>query len=105
MKSGPCTYDIKYLCQIDRFCERALTVWLYCQVHSHSGGERNKKCRVGGGGGGVENEIGHFISLPPPKAIKDIKDGLCLLLSRRQHFEPRPSDAIFNGADNKNNST
>ena len=104
MKSGPCTYDSKYLCQIDRFCERAVKYGYIAKFTPTAVGSEIKSAEWEGGGG-VENEIGHFISLPPPKAIKDIKGGLCLLLSRRQHFELGPSDAIFNGADNKNNST
>ena len=89
LRSGPCAYDSKYLSQIDRFCDRAVKYGYIAKFTPTAVGSEIKSAEAGGGGGGgAENEIGHSISLPPPKAIKDIKGGLCLILRRRQHFEP-----------------
>ena len=86
LKSGPCAYDSKYLSQIDRFCERAVKYGYIAKFAPTAVGSEIKSAEWGGGG--AENEIGHSISFPPPKAIKDIKGGLCPILRRRQHFEP-----------------
>ena len=62
--------------------------------------ERNKKL-------GAENKIGHsiFFQQPPPPPlpthpINNKRQPLSFFKRRRQHLDP--SDAIFNGADNKN---
>ena len=63
MKSGPCTYDSKYLSQIDRFCGRAVKYGYIAKFTPTAAGSEIKSA---GGGGGAENEIGNSISLPPP---------------------------------------
>ena len=73
LKSGPCAYDSKYLCQIDRFCERAVIKYGYIAKFTPTAVGSEIKSAEGGGGGGAENEIGHSICLPPPKAIKGRK--------------------------------
>ena len=74
LKSGPCAYDSEYLSQIDRFCERAVIKYGYIAVKFTPTAVGSEiKSAEEGGGGGAESEIGHSVSLPPPKAIKDIK--------------------------------
>ena len=43
MKSGPCTYNSKYFCQIDGFCERAVKYSYIAKFTTTAAGERNKK--------------------------------------------------------------
>ena len=49
MKSGPCTYDIKYLCQIDRFCERAVKYGYIAKFTPTAVGSEIKSAEGGGG--------------------------------------------------------
>ena len=63
MKSGPCTYDSKYLSQIDRFCGRAVKYGYIAKFTPTAAGSEIKSA---GGGGGAEKEMGSPISLPPP---------------------------------------
>ena len=51
MKSGPCTYDSKYLCQIDRFCERAVKYGYIAKFTPTAVGSEIKSAEREGGGG------------------------------------------------------
>ena len=50
LKSGPCAYDSKYLCQIDRFCERAVIKYGYIAKFTPTAVGSEIKSAEGGGG-------------------------------------------------------
>ena len=51
LKSGPCAYDSKCLCQIDRFCERAVIKYGYIAKFTPTAVRSEIKSAEGGGGG------------------------------------------------------
>ena len=51
MKSEPCTYDSKYLSQIDRFCGRAVKYGYIAKFTPTAVGSEIKSAEGGGGGG------------------------------------------------------
>ena len=70
MKSGPCTYDSKYLCQIDRFCERAVKYGYIAKFTPTAVGSEIKSAEWEGGGGELKMKLDILFLFRPPKQSK-----------------------------------
>ena len=70
MKSGPCTYDSKYLCQIDRFCERAVQYGYIAKFTPTAVGSEIKSAEWEGGGGELKMKLDILFLFRPPKQSK-----------------------------------
>ena len=64
MKSGPCTYDSKYLSQIDRFCGRAVKYGYIAKFTPTAAGSEIKS--AGGGGGELKMKLDIPFHFRPP---------------------------------------
>ena len=69
MKSGPCTYDSKYLCQIDRFCERAVKYGYIAKFTPTAVGSEIKSAEREGGGE-LKMKLDILFLFRPPKQSK-----------------------------------
>ena len=67
MKSGPCTYDSKYLCQIDRFCERAVKYGYIAKFTPTAVGSEIKSAERGGE---LKMKLDILFLFRPPKQSK-----------------------------------
>ena len=66
LKSGPCAYDSKYLCQIDRFCERAVIKYGYIAKFTPTAVGSEMKS-AGGGGEELKMKLDIPFVFRPPK--------------------------------------